>query len=157
MDPAARRGDHSQTPIDPELLANLQSGVYEPFIPRNPLVQPAGNLFTPANQISVPGPVPTIIIPYSYPGAPIPPVPQDYPQWTFTSDGEKKPVWRLLVDRLQRGHGSTISEEFNAYANGMHGRTQICLAERGALRNYPYADIWGIVQDSDFPIGANVL
>lgn len=159
MDPNQQRDriSQTQTPIDQELLTNLEAGVYEPYIPRNASAQPAGNYFTPANQITVPGPVPTIIIPYAYQGAPIPPVPQDYPSWTVNSEGVKKPCWILLQDRLARGHAGTLSEEFNAYASGMDDRVQICLAERGTLMNNPYADIWGTVQDSDFPIGSNVL
>jgi hypothetical protein len=102
-------------------------------------------------------PLPTIVVPYAYPGAPVPPVPQNYQQWTVDEQGGKKPCWKLLLERLAREHAHLQSEEFNAFAAELDGgRKEILLSERGTRKNHPYANLDHKVQESDFLVGANI-
>lgn len=139
----------------PEVVGHLQPGAYGTLIPSNSNMQ----YFTPPTSAPVSAPpLPTLMIPYDFVGAPIPPVPQQYPDWTVDAEGRKKTCYQLLMDRLERGHADTLSEEFHAFAQGKDGRTEIMLAERGTTRNYPYANIKrdSAVQESDFSVGSNI-
>lgn len=145
-----------QTPIDHALLRGHRSGAYDPNIPRDPL---AIDYFSPPiflSQMMEAEPLPSIIIPYGFAGAPISAVPQEYPQWTIDEVGRKKPCWQLLLDRLDRGHGGTLSEEFHAFAQVDRDKTKIMLSERGTQKNYPYANLDDKVQDTDFSVGSNI-
>lgn len=109
----------------------------------NPNVVPV-QTFTPAPSI----------VPYGYPVAVA--ANQGYPHWTVDANGAKKDCYTLLVERLEREHAGTLSEEFHAYAKAQGGRMEIVLAERGVPRNFPYANLDYTVQESDFSVGATI-